>query len=291
MRMENGKRKNNMSESDKCYDILGLKTGATDDQIKQAYRDLVRVWHPDRFAHDPKLQGKAQEKLKEINAAYEQLMNAGTRSGYSQRQSGSSSTAQNYQTNPSESPNQQQRKESTSPSQRRPSRWRGIIYTIIGIIIIRLWASGIGNAIRSSSSGHPTYAVPANQFQPQQPPESSVSFGRTSNQETLRDSTSGLMWSSKASAYAMNQDQAVQYIRNLSLGGVADWRLPTRAELESIKGSSIWSMLSFPPDGAILSATNVPDQPYDHYWVMRIQNGHVYNGYGEKVYVLAVRNA
>src|ERR1700720_2547948 len=58
---------------DQYYKILELKPGASPDQVKQAYRDLARVWHPDRFSHDPRLQQRAQEKLKEINHAYEQL--------------------------------------------------------------------------------------------------------------------------------------------------------------------------------------------------------------------------
>jgi cytoskeletal protein RodZ len=47
-------------------------------ELKSAYRDLAKVWHPDRFAHDPRLQQKAQEKLKEINDAYEQLISEKT---------------------------------------------------------------------------------------------------------------------------------------------------------------------------------------------------------------------
>jgi hypothetical protein len=42
-------------------------------ELKAAHRDLAKVWHPDRFLHDPRLQQKAQEKLKEINEAYEQI--------------------------------------------------------------------------------------------------------------------------------------------------------------------------------------------------------------------------
>src|SRR5207248_497914 len=42
-------------------------------EIKTAYRDSAKVWHPDRFLNDPRLQAKAQEKLKEINEAYEKL--------------------------------------------------------------------------------------------------------------------------------------------------------------------------------------------------------------------------
>jgi DnaJ-like protein len=55
------------------YDLLGLKPGASPEEVKIAYRDLAKVWHPDRFLHDPRLQEKAQEKLKEINEAYDQL--------------------------------------------------------------------------------------------------------------------------------------------------------------------------------------------------------------------------
>lgn len=60
-------------ELKKCYDVLGLSPGASPEQLKLAYRDLAKVWHPDRFVHDPRLQAKAQVKLQEINDAYEQF--------------------------------------------------------------------------------------------------------------------------------------------------------------------------------------------------------------------------
>ncbi len=62
-----------MDDLSKAYLTLGLKNGASLDEIKQAYRDLVKVWHPDRFGHDERLRLIAQEKLKEINGAYELL--------------------------------------------------------------------------------------------------------------------------------------------------------------------------------------------------------------------------
>ena len=52
---------------------LDLHSGASFHAIKQAYRDLALVWHPDRFAHSTRLQEKASEKLKEINTAYDVL--------------------------------------------------------------------------------------------------------------------------------------------------------------------------------------------------------------------------
>jgi|GEM_PF-1614658 hypothetical protein len=53
--------------------VLGVDVNITPEQLKQAYRDLVKIWHPDRFAHDTRLQLKAEAKLKEINEAYKQL--------------------------------------------------------------------------------------------------------------------------------------------------------------------------------------------------------------------------
>ena len=55
------------------YQILELEPGASQAEIKQAYRDLAIVWHPDRFADNPRLREKAEAKLKQINAAYNSL--------------------------------------------------------------------------------------------------------------------------------------------------------------------------------------------------------------------------
>ena len=55
------------------YAVLGLAPTASAREIKQAHRDLVRLWHPDRFASGSRLQAEAIERLKEINVAYQQL--------------------------------------------------------------------------------------------------------------------------------------------------------------------------------------------------------------------------
>lgn len=56
------------------YEILGIKPGATEDEIKSAYRKLVKKYHPDQYGDNP-LKDLAQEKLAEINKAYDMLKN------------------------------------------------------------------------------------------------------------------------------------------------------------------------------------------------------------------------
>jgi len=62
------------------YGILGVSRGATDKEIKQAYRRLARKYHPDVNSGDK----SAEEKFKEINAAYEVLSDPEKRRKYDQ---------------------------------------------------------------------------------------------------------------------------------------------------------------------------------------------------------------
>jgi len=58
---------------DDSYRLLDLDAGASDEDVKRSWRDLTKVWHPDRFANDPSVQRKAEAKLKAINEAYEAI--------------------------------------------------------------------------------------------------------------------------------------------------------------------------------------------------------------------------
>ena len=74
------------------YKVLGISRGASDDDIKAAYRDLARKYHPDAYAGNP-LSDLAGEKMKEINEAYDQVITQrrdGPVAGESYASSGSS---------------------------------------------------------------------------------------------------------------------------------------------------------------------------------------------------------
>ena len=56
---------------DDPYKVLGVEPGASDEEIKKAYRRLAKQYHPDRNGGDP----EAAKKMQQINAAYEQIKN------------------------------------------------------------------------------------------------------------------------------------------------------------------------------------------------------------------------
>lgn len=72
------------------YDVLGVSPNASDDEIKRAYRDLTRKYHPDANVNNP-LADLAEEKFKEVQEAYDTIMKE--RSG---GHSGSSSGGYSY---------------------------------------------------------------------------------------------------------------------------------------------------------------------------------------------------
>ncbi|MBQ4332440.1 MAG: J domain-containing protein [Clostridia bacterium] len=55
------------------YEVLGVQPTATDDEVKTAYRNMARKYHPDNYTDNP-LSDLAQEKMQEINEAYDTIV-------------------------------------------------------------------------------------------------------------------------------------------------------------------------------------------------------------------------
>ena len=70
------------------YSVLGVSQSASDDEVKKAYRELARKYHPDNYQNNP-LADLAEEKMKEINEAYDTITK--------QRSGGYQSAAGGYQ--------------------------------------------------------------------------------------------------------------------------------------------------------------------------------------------------
>ena len=54
------------------YEVLGISPNATDEEVKAAYRQMARKYHPDNYTDNP-LSDLAQEKMQEINEAYDTI--------------------------------------------------------------------------------------------------------------------------------------------------------------------------------------------------------------------------
>lgn len=84
------------------YKVLGVTPDATDEEIKKAYRNLARKYHPDKY-RDSDLADLASEKMKEVNAAYEEIKRmreSGAKGSGNQGYNGSYAGSQSSSGNP-----------------------------------------------------------------------------------------------------------------------------------------------------------------------------------------------
>ena len=75
------------------YEVLGVSRTASDNEIKSAYRELVKKYHPDNYANNP-LADLASEKMKEINEAYDAITKSRSGSAGGYQSTGSSGSYQ-----------------------------------------------------------------------------------------------------------------------------------------------------------------------------------------------------
>lgn len=178
-----------MDELSRYFDILEIRRGASPEEIKRAYRDMAQVWHPDRYSHNPRLRAKAEEKLKNINEAYQRL------SAHSQR--GSPFTPPSPKTSPP--PPQSQRTEareakpeppptSTTASKPAPAAQpsKSNAGCIVSIVIFVGFLIIIGASQHSSDTQsyhvQPSYQPP--QSQPPPPPAPDPELVRLTEMKT-----------------------------------------------------------------------------------------------------------
>ena len=69
------------------YAVLGVSPSASDEEIKRAYRELVKKYHPDNYANNP-LADLAEAKMKEVNEAYDAIVKSRTQGGYQSQSAG-----------------------------------------------------------------------------------------------------------------------------------------------------------------------------------------------------------
>lgn len=71
------------------YEVLGISENASEEEIKRAYKEMVKKYHPDKYQDNP-LADLAEEKLQEVNEAYDMLIKKGNSSSYDYGFGGSS---------------------------------------------------------------------------------------------------------------------------------------------------------------------------------------------------------
>lgn len=89
------------------YSVLGVSANASDEEIKKAYRELVKKYHPDSYVNNP-LADLAEAKMKEVNEAYDAIVKMRTQGGGYQSAGSSGGQSYNNQSSRYNSPSFQQ---------------------------------------------------------------------------------------------------------------------------------------------------------------------------------------
>jgi hypothetical protein len=265
----------------KAFELLGLSPGASQAEIDQAYMDLVRVWHPDRFQGDERLLALSEEKLKELNearvattaftASVDNVQNryAAERNPNARPRDGQP---------PPQSPDFGEAAPSTARRKSGPGFWT-VMLPILGVIVVgslvrsisdsltyrqppspqqrsslpyviptptKEYGSGVskGSEVRST----PWRPVAARTWRPTHTPEPTPTKTATSKPRSRRALTpmptqARIILRTHLSPGVLFESDAPQYCKALTEDGLS-WRLATRAESgkdATAHGLPIWS--------------------------------------------------
>ena len=129
-------------EIKKMLDLFNLPNTFTEDELHQAYRDLAQVWHPDKHTKNPRLQKKAEAKLKEINNHYTYLKKLIV-DGESSIEAKQNSSEESQETN------QNDKHESKTIKKRTLKKSQFYIFSFLIIIGILFFTNKSGDEIES----------------------------------------------------------------------------------------------------------------------------------------------
>ena len=181
-----------------CYRLFDVEPGVPLEEVKRAYRELVRVWHPDRFAHDPALQQRAQEKLKQINLAYEQICNRGVDEPFGRTASAetNSNDAKEYarSSGSDASSNSDADEKDAAPHQTSQTNWgRRFAQFAVTVVVITILKAAFSTN-EDARSRNITYSAPY----PQPTPTDQVSQSPATRIKQQTENASGLVKDNEA---------------------------------------------------------------------------------------------
>ncbi len=145
------------------YEVLGVHPGATEEEIKTAYRNLAKKYHPDKY-DGTDLADLANEKMKEINEAYDTIMKKGaSSSGYASGSYSGSSDFQNIRNMiVGGSIDEAQRALMGYPEQMRNAEW----YYLMGVVYQRKgWFEQASSYFASANRMDPSNPEYSNAYQ------------------------------------------------------------------------------------------------------------------------------
>lgn len=173
------------------YEVLGIKPGASEQEIKSAYRQLVKQYHPDQYHNNP-LQELAKNKLTEINSAYDMLTKNSSSSSSSNNYSSSSNTS-NQGSDLAEARSQINKKnfraaeEILNRSNNKSAEW----YFLTGVLQMNKgWYDSALNNIRTAANMDPSnieYKNTLQQFQSRSKNYSNPYYRTTANSASACD--------------------------------------------------------------------------------------------------------